>query len=342
MLARTELMNGARDSYEQQCAAEGYNIMLLSVSGHCCEACAKYEGQYFSIGPNKYGLPTKDDLEAEGVFHPNCTHSYSAVPDYIIEKEFGKTNPETKTAKPLGRNVQSVLRSFKPEPEDNFKRFDGNFSSKMAKKFDKQLRGSKLSNAQVDEFNAHMQATEHLLTKPPEFVVTDSDDAHTDITSWKMYIRKGSNTLGGCRNTISHEWGELLFNNVMSEEEKKRFHAAIGADYQLIKKNPLLKNPSQDEDDSLKSKLAHAIFKKEYSALSENDKIRLAGYFDTVGSMTMGRYGFGHDNYEDEFRAGRFGNDVFANVYMAVSNGYEEYKSAYPNLWNYMETLLKK
>ena len=90
MLARTELMNGARDSYEQECAEQGYNIMLLSVSGHCCEACAKYEGQYFSIGPNKYGLPTKDDLEAAGVFHPNCTHSYSAVPDYIIEKEFGK------------------------------------------------------------------------------------------------------------------------------------------------------------------------------------------------------------------------------------------------------------
>ena len=90
MLARTELMNGARDSYEQECAEQGYNIMLLSVSGHCCDACAKYEGQYFSIGPNKYGLPTKDDLEAAGVFHPNCTHSYSAVPDYIIEKEFGK------------------------------------------------------------------------------------------------------------------------------------------------------------------------------------------------------------------------------------------------------------
>ena len=88
MLARTELMNGARDSYEQECAEQGYNIMLLSVSGHCCEACAKYEGQYFSIGPNKYGLPTKDDLEAAGVFHPNCTHSYSAVPDYIFQKEF--------------------------------------------------------------------------------------------------------------------------------------------------------------------------------------------------------------------------------------------------------------
>ncbi|MBE6370780.1 MAG: hypothetical protein E7055_01735 [Lentisphaerae bacterium] len=100
MLARTELMNGARDSYEQECAEQGYNIMLLSVSGHCCEACAKYEGQYFSIGPNKYGLPTKDDLEAAGVFHPNCTHSYSAVPDYIIEKEFGKS--QEKTSRPTG------------------------------------------------------------------------------------------------------------------------------------------------------------------------------------------------------------------------------------------------
>lgn len=104
MLARTELMNGARDSYEQQCAAEGYNIMLLSVSGHCCEACAKYEGQYFSIGPNKYGLPTKDDLEAAGVFHPNCTHSYSAVPDYIIEKEFGK---QEKGSSPSGQSRPS-------------------------------------------------------------------------------------------------------------------------------------------------------------------------------------------------------------------------------------------
>jgi len=97
MLARTELMNGARDSYEQECAEQGYNIMLLSVSGHCCDACAKYEGQYFSIGPNKYGLPTKDDLEAEGVFHPNCTHSYSAVPDYIIEREFGKKDQKNQT-----------------------------------------------------------------------------------------------------------------------------------------------------------------------------------------------------------------------------------------------------
>ncbi len=102
MLARTELMNGARDSYEQECAEQGYNIMLLSVSGHCCDACAKYEGQYFSIGPNKYGLPTKDDLEAEGVFHPNCTHSYSAFPDYIIEREFGKTEKGSSPSGPSG------------------------------------------------------------------------------------------------------------------------------------------------------------------------------------------------------------------------------------------------
>jgi|GEM_PF-6595083 len=342
MLARTELMNGARDSYEQECAEQGYNIMLLSISGHCCEACARFEGKYFSIGPNRYGLPTKDDLEAAGVFHPNCTHSYSAVPDYIIEKEFGKSKSETKMEKSLGQNIRSVLRSFKPEPEDNFKRFDGSFSSEKAQAFDKQLRKSKLSNAQVDEFNAHMQTTEHLLTKPPEFIVTDSDDAHTDINTWEMYIRKGENTWGGCRNTISHEWGELLFNNVMTEAEKAKFQDAIKNDLLLIKKNSLLNKSSWDTEKDLTSELSHSIFGKDYSELTANEQTRIFGFFDVAGSMSGGHFGFGHDNYLDEVGAGRFGNDAFAGIYVAVTHGYEEFKKTYPHTWKYMENLLKK
>ena len=90
MLARTELMNAGRAAYDDKCAAEGCDVMMLDYSGNCCEACAKWEGQLFSLTGATPGLPTKADLEAEGVFHPNCTHSYSAVPDYVAREDFDK------------------------------------------------------------------------------------------------------------------------------------------------------------------------------------------------------------------------------------------------------------
>lgn len=91
MLARTELMNAGRASYDETCAEDGYDVMLLTISGDSCEHCRKWEGRCFSLTGATKGLPTKADLEAEGVFHPNCTHSYSAVPDYIWRTQY---NPD--------------------------------------------------------------------------------------------------------------------------------------------------------------------------------------------------------------------------------------------------------
>lgn len=82
-LARTELMNAGRSTYDDTCAGQGYDVMLLTVSGDPCAKCAPFEGRLFSLTGATPGLPTKDELIAAGVFHPNCTHSYSAVPEYI-------------------------------------------------------------------------------------------------------------------------------------------------------------------------------------------------------------------------------------------------------------------
>ncbi|MDD4817302.1 MAG: hypothetical protein PHI85_04970 [Victivallaceae bacterium] len=87
-LARTELMNAARASYDDKCAEEGFDVMKLTTSGLCCEHCAKWEGRLFSLTGATAGLPTKDDLIADGVFHPNCTHSYSLVPKFIMERDY--------------------------------------------------------------------------------------------------------------------------------------------------------------------------------------------------------------------------------------------------------------
>lgn len=88
MLARTELMNAARASYDDKMAEEGFDVMLLTVSGDCCEKCARYEGRLFSLSGATPGLPTKQDLIDDGVFHPNCTHSYSLMPDYVRERDY--------------------------------------------------------------------------------------------------------------------------------------------------------------------------------------------------------------------------------------------------------------
>ena len=90
-LARTELMTAARASYDDKIAQEGFDVVKLTTSGHCCEACARFEGELFSLTGATPGLPTKQDLIDAGVFHPNCTHSYSIVPDYIRERDY---NPD--------------------------------------------------------------------------------------------------------------------------------------------------------------------------------------------------------------------------------------------------------
>ena len=87
-LARTELMNAARASYDDKMADEGFDVMKLTTSGHSCEKCARFEGRLFSLTGATPGLPTKEDLIADGVFHPNCTHSYSIMPDYIRKRDY--------------------------------------------------------------------------------------------------------------------------------------------------------------------------------------------------------------------------------------------------------------
>ena len=88
MLARTELMNAARGSYDDKCADEGFDVMKLSTSGNSCDKCSRFEGRLFSLTGATAGLPTKQDLIDAGVFHPNCTHSYSLMPDYIRKRDY--------------------------------------------------------------------------------------------------------------------------------------------------------------------------------------------------------------------------------------------------------------
>ena len=91
MLARTTLLNTSRQEYLNTCAENDADVVCVTVSGHCCEKCAVWENRLLSISGKTKGLPTVDDAIAEGLFHPNCTHSLSEVDDYTREEEY---NPD--------------------------------------------------------------------------------------------------------------------------------------------------------------------------------------------------------------------------------------------------------
>lgn len=93
-LARTELMNAARASYDDKCADEGFDVMKLTTSGNSCDKCARYEGRLFSLSGSTPGLPSKQDLIDDGVFHPNCTHTYSLLPDNIRKRDYDERGRE--------------------------------------------------------------------------------------------------------------------------------------------------------------------------------------------------------------------------------------------------------
>jgi hypothetical protein len=90
MLGRTVLMNASRASYMDACAAEGDDVVRVSVSGNPCPACAAYENTLLSISGATPGLPTVDEAIADGLMHPNCTHSLVAVPPAMMEKYYNE------------------------------------------------------------------------------------------------------------------------------------------------------------------------------------------------------------------------------------------------------------
>lgn len=88
MLSRTVLLNAGRETYFNTCAENGYDAVRVTVSGNPCPACAVWENRLLSITGKTAGLPTVSDAMAAGLGHPNCTHSFVAVPDFIREEDF--------------------------------------------------------------------------------------------------------------------------------------------------------------------------------------------------------------------------------------------------------------
>jgi hypothetical protein len=88
MLGRTVLLNASRSSYLDTCADKGKDVVVVSTSGAPCPKCQVWERRLLSVTGNTPGLPTVEQATQAGLFHPNCTHSITAVPDVIRKRRY--------------------------------------------------------------------------------------------------------------------------------------------------------------------------------------------------------------------------------------------------------------
>ena len=88
MLARTVLMNAGRQSYLETCIENGRNHVRVTISGNPCPDCAVWENRILAIVADDSGFPTIQEAQDGGLLHPNCTHSFVAVPESIISKRY--------------------------------------------------------------------------------------------------------------------------------------------------------------------------------------------------------------------------------------------------------------
>ena len=115
MLARTLTANtyreGAQDSILKQFGEFGDLVEILGHSKVDCSECRQYEGQILSLTGKTKGYTTIDEAKANGLFHPNCIHSF-AVTDKVLEIYKQNLSLE-KFIETAAKNEQPLVNDYK-------------------------------------------------------------------------------------------------------------------------------------------------------------------------------------------------------------------------------------
>ena len=342
-LARTELMNAARASYDDKVTEEGFDVMKLTTSGDSCDKCGKWEGKLFSLTGATPGLPTKQDLIADGVFHPNCTHSYSLVPDYIVETEYNEKGEKKEDENQAG-TAPFGLGWGKNEPYKA--KFDGVFTE-QGKQLNEQMKKAGIPAETRDEINwNHTPKMQEICGENPH---VERGGKITGVTpgTRDMKIAGPPDTWDGCSQTITHEYGHYVANSIFDLAKTmpwEDFESAVISDLNATRGTSRIERFIGCADDygkkaSVKNLLAKELFDvDDFSNLSLEQQWKITADADILGSISGGEFGFGHSTqvYLDDLH-----REAFANMYLARKYEWVDFKKKYPAMWRYMEDLLK-
>lgn len=106
MLARTLTANtyreAAQESILEQFGEFGDLVEILGRSAVDCSECKPYEGQILSLTGKTKGYTTIEEARANGLFHPNCIHSFAVTqrvlniyaPIQVGNNKLGKTDKQ--------------------------------------------------------------------------------------------------------------------------------------------------------------------------------------------------------------------------------------------------------
>lgn len=101
MVARTSTMETFRQGTANEYLENDIDLVQINnvITPTTCEVCRKYAGKIISLTGKTPGYPTLDEITAEGMFHPNCIHSYHVV------------IPDTETLRKENDRLQKIYES---------------------------------------------------------------------------------------------------------------------------------------------------------------------------------------------------------------------------------------
>jgi len=94
MAVRTAVVRAGVMGKSDTCVANGDDLVIVSSHAEQCELCRPWEGQVLSLTGGAKGYPTVDEATADGLFHPNCRHTYDPYVEGFT-KHTDKFNPDS-------------------------------------------------------------------------------------------------------------------------------------------------------------------------------------------------------------------------------------------------------
>jgi hypothetical protein len=354
MLGRTLLHNTARENYLQACADEKSDIVTVSTSGNPCPACAKWERRLLSISGKSKKYPPLQDAINDGLFHPNCTHRLMAVPEVVADEDYDdkgrplegfnsegnevgdskdnwKEYRKTQTGKPKKADSAKKLPKPPKMPDGEYDATRDQFHVEAVKHGNKEIAGV-LADCYTPEVARY--------GPPPAIKFENGIKANYDSGTGILRLDSNPESWFGNASSARHEFGHYLDDRTRAKDPVlfERFQQAAASDWEGIR--PLLKeNPDAFKfiPDSVNGK-SREYFGREFKDLSMDERLQITGYFDTIGSITNGKYGAGHD--PEYYRMNLQNTEAWANIYNAVA-GELPMRKDFPQMCKVIEALLK-
>lgn len=86
MLSRTKLTQAHNTGLSNRLVESGYDLVMVSDHFGTCPLCAPFERQILSLTGRTKGFFTLREAEREGLFHPNCRHTFSPYHDKYLDE----------------------------------------------------------------------------------------------------------------------------------------------------------------------------------------------------------------------------------------------------------------